>query len=63
MHRPHAPRDFTDCRFQGEREDGELFWIIKNGSPGTGMVQLVPGMLSETEAWKLVAYIRTFCKA
>lgn len=63
MHRPHAPRDFTDCGFQKEREDGELFWIIKNGSPGTGMVQLVPGMLSETEAWKLVAYIRTFCKA
>ena len=55
------PRDFTDCAFQKEREDGELFWIIKYGSPGTGMKQLIPGLLSEEEAWKIVAYIRTFC--
>lgn len=62
MHRPHAPRDFTDCSFQKARADGELFWIIKHGSPGTGMVPLVPGTLKEEEAWKLVAYLRTFCK-
>lgn len=63
MHRPHAPRDFTDCNFQKARTDGELFWIIKHGSPGTGMVPLVPGTLKEEEAWKLVAYLRTFCSA
>ena len=62
MQRPHAPRDFTDCAFQKAREDGELFWIIKHGSPGTGMVPLVPGTLKEEEAWKLVAYLRTFCQ-
>lgn len=62
MHRPHAPRNFTDCQFQKARTDGELFWIIKYGSPGTGMVPLVPGTLSEEEAWKLVAYVRTFCR-
>lgn len=61
MHRPHPPRDFTDCAFQKEREDGELFWIIKYGSPGTGMQRLIPGQLSEEEGWKIVAYVRTFC--
>jgi hypothetical protein len=49
--------------FQKEREDGELFWIIKYGSPGTGMAASIPHMLSEEEGWKLVAYVRTFCKA
>lgn len=63
MHVPHAPRDFTDCAFQKEREDGELFWIIKYGSSGTGMKPLIPGMLSEEEGWKIVAYVRTFCTA
>lgn len=62
MNKPNLPRDFTDCRWHKTREDGELFWVIKNGSPGTGMQALVPGMLSEAEAWKIVAYERTFCK-
>jgi mono/diheme cytochrome c family protein len=62
MHQP-PPTDFTNCAFQKEREDGELFWIIKYGSPNTGMQRLIPGMLSEEEGWKVVAYIRTFCAA
>jgi mono/diheme cytochrome c family protein len=57
-----APRDLTNCKFQKNRADGELFWIIKNGSPGTGMIALVPGALSEEEAWKVIAYVRTFCQ-
>jgi mono/diheme cytochrome c family protein len=63
MQRPHPPRDFTDCAVQKAREDGELFWIIAHGSTGTGMPRFVPGMLTEEEAWKLVAYVRSFCKA
>ena len=59
----HPARDFTNCAFQKERADGELFWIIKYGSPGTGMQQLIPGVLSEEEGWKVVAYVRTFCAA
>ena len=59
----HPPRDFTNCAIQKERKDGELFWIIKYGSPGTGMQRLIPGMLSEEEGWKIVAYVRTFCTA
>ncbi|HSL02584.1 MAG TPA: c-type cytochrome [Nitrospiraceae bacterium] len=57
----HLPTDFTNCAFQKEREDGELFWIIKYGSPGTGMQPLIPALLSEVEGWKVVAYVRTFC--
>jgi len=63
MHGPHPPTDFTNCAFQKERADGELFWIIKYGSPGTGMKPLIPGLLSEEEGWKIVAYVRTFCPA
>ena len=37
-----SPRNFTNCKFHKKRKDGELFWVIKNGSPGTGMVSLVP---------------------
>jgi mono/diheme cytochrome c family protein len=55
------PRDLTNCEFQKKRADGELFWVIKNGSPGTAMVPLVPP-LSEEEAWKVIAYVRSFCK-
>lgn len=57
----HVPRDLTDCALQKERTDGELFWMLKYGAPGTEMHRLIPGQLSEEEGWKIVAYIRTFC--
>jgi len=63
MQANHPPRNFTDCAFQKERHDGELFWIIKYGSPGTGMPASIPHMVNEDEGWKLAAYVRTFCKA
>lgn len=44
------PRDLTNCAFQKKRSDGELFWIIKHGSPGTAMLSLVPGAITEEEA-------------
>ncbi len=62
MHQ-QPPWDFTNCAVQNEREDGELFWVIKYGSPNTGMKPLIPGALSEEEGWKVVAYVRTFCTA
>ena len=49
-----APRDLTYCQFQDKRSDDELFWVIKNGSPGTGMIALIPGALNEEEAWKVI---------
>ncbi|MBX3306297.1 MAG: cytochrome c [Nitrospira sp.] len=62
MHVKNHPRDFTDCAFQMDRDDGELFWIIKYGSAGTSMPATIPNLLSEDEGWKVVAYLRTFCK-
>ncbi len=57
-----GPRDFTNCKFHKKRKDGELFWIVKNGSPGTGMVSMIPATITEEEGWKVIAYERSFCK-
>ena len=57
-----SPRDFTNCQFQKHRSDGELFWVLQNGSPGTGMIPMIPVTISEEEAWKVIAYERSFCK-
>ena len=57
-----SPRNFTNCKFHKRRKDGELFWVLKNGSPGTGMVPMIPVTISEEEAWKILAYERRFCK-
>ena len=34
------PRNFTDPQWQAARTDGELFWILQHGSPGTDMASL-----------------------
>ena len=57
-----SPRNFTNCKFHKKRKDGELFWVIKNGSAGTGMVSLVPAAITEEEAWTIINYERSFCK-
>lgn len=54
------PRDFTDKEWQAARTDGELFWILKNGSRGTAMAPFVPLILTEEEAWKVLRYVRSF---
>ena len=58
--RGKLPRDFTDKAWQAARTDGELFWILKNGSPGTDMASFVPLVLSEEEAWHVLLYVRSF---
>jgi mono/diheme cytochrome c family protein len=60
-----GPRNFTNCKFHKKRKDGEMMWIIGNGSPNTGMVALGPPKgttITEEEAWKIIAYERSFCK-
>lgn len=57
-----GPRDFTNCAFQKARTDGELFWTVKHGIQGTGMVSFTPGAVTEEDAWKIIAYVRSFCK-
>jgi len=54
------PRNFTDKEWQTARTDGELFWILKNGSRGTAMAPFVPLILTEEEAWQVLRYVRSF---
>ncbi|GJL64434.1 MAG: hypothetical protein NPIRA04_30880 [Nitrospirales bacterium] len=56
------PRNFTDSAWQDARTDGELFWILKNGSPGTDMASFIPLVLTEDEAWHVLLYVRSFGK-
>jgi mono/diheme cytochrome c family protein len=58
--RGKLPRDFTDKMWQQARTDGELFWILRNGSPGTDMAPFVPLILTEEEAWQVLRYVRSF---
>lgn len=55
-----SPRSLINAEWAKARTDGELFWIIKNGSPGTGMVSLIPSDINEDDAWQVIHYIRTF---
>ena len=57
-----SPRNFTNCKFHKKRKDGELLWVIKNGSTGTGMIALIPAVITEEEAWMIINYERSFCK-
>jgi cytochrome c len=59
---PPYPPDFTDMDWQTVRSDGELFWILKEGSHGTDMAPFLPLYLEEDEAWHIILYIRTFGK-
>lgn len=54
------PRNFTDKDWQDARTDGELFWILKNGSKGTAMAPFIPLILTEEEAWQVLRYVRSF---
>jgi cytochrome c len=58
--RGKLPRNFTDKTWQAARTDGELFWILKNGSPGTDMASFIPLVLTEDEAWHVLLYVRSF---
>ena len=54
------PRNFTDREWQAARADGELLWILKNGSKGTAMAPFIPLVLTEEEAWQVLLYVRSF---
>ncbi len=53
------PRNFTDKDWQTARTDGELLWILKNGSTGTAMAPFIPLILTEEEAWQVLLYVRS----
>lgn len=56
-----APRNFQHHGFWRHRTEGEIFWVIKNGSPGTSMVGFA-GQLTDEEIWAIIQYERTFSR-
>ena len=56
----HFARNFTDTKWQDIRTDGELMWVLKNGSPGTAMPKRVGTVITEEEGWNVIHFIRTF---
>ena len=55
--KPH-PRNFTCNATMFKISAGQMFWIIKNGSKGTGMVAH-KRTLKDKEIWDIIKYIRT----
>lgn len=51
------PRNFTCGSMMKDIPDGQMFWIIKNGSPGTGMMSFAG--LPDEQVWQLIHYIRS----
>ena len=55
--KPH-PRNFTCAATMKKVSAGQMFWIIKNGSKGTGMVAHKK-TLKDKEIWDVIKYMRT----
>ncbi|NKB80481.1 MAG: c-type cytochrome [Nitrospirales bacterium] len=53
------PRVFRSRGFWMHRAEGEIFWVIKHGSPGTAMIPF-GGLLSDEEIWTVMRYERSF---
>jgi mono/diheme cytochrome c family protein len=54
------PRNFTCGSTMKDITDGQLFWVIKHGSPGTGMMPF--SGLSDDEVWQLIHYLRSLAR-
>ena len=50
------PRNFACAETIDGIPDGQLHWIVKNGSPGTAMPPF--DYLTDEEIWQLVLYLR-----
>jgi cytochrome c553 len=51
------PRNFTCTETMKPIPDGQLFWIIQNGSPNTGMPPFQS--LQDEQIWQLILYLRS----
>ena len=56
-----SARNFTCAATMDKLPDGQLFWIIKNGSSGTAMPAFKN--LDDDQIWQLIHYIRHFSGA
>lgn len=54
------PRNFACAKTVAGVPDGQLFWIIRFGSPGTSMPS--HAKLSEEQIWQLVLHLRKLAK-
>jgi mono/diheme cytochrome c family protein len=54
------PRNFSCAETVTGIPDGQLFWIIQNGSPGTAMPSF--HTLPDAEIWQVVSYLRELAK-
>ncbi len=54
------PRNFTCSAMIKDIPDGQLFWIIKNGSLGTRMMSYAG--LPDEQVWQLIHYTRLLAK-
>jgi mono/diheme cytochrome c family protein len=52
---PVAPRNFTCSETMAKVSPGQMYWIIKNGSKGTGMLKMG---LKDKQIWDVIKYIR-----
>jgi mono/diheme cytochrome c family protein len=52
-----SPRNFTCTETMKDISDGQLFWVIQNGSPGTGMPPFQD--LQDEQIWQLILFIRS----
>ena len=55
------PRNFWHHGMWRHRTEGEIFWVIKYGSPGTGMIPF-GGLLTDEEIWTVMQYEQSFAK-
>ena len=57
------PRNYTNKSVMEKIPDGQLYWIIANGSdPEATEMSAYKKKLSEEQMWALVHYIRTFVR-
>lgn len=54
-----SPRNFRHPGMWHHRTEGEIFWAIKHGIPGTGMIPFA-GLLTDEEIWTVMQYERRF---
>lgn len=54
-----GPRNFHHHGFWRHRTEGEVFWVIKYGVPGTAMIGF-SDQLTDEEIWTIIQYERSF---
>ncbi|MFQ5444093.1 MAG: c-type cytochrome [Nitrospinales bacterium] len=55
------PRNFTCYQTMKDLPDGQLFWVIKNGSKGTRMPSF-DFYLSDDQIWQVILFLRKFAR-